>query len=472
MYKNIIKANSLFGAIQVLNIIIQIVKTKLLAILIGASGFGIISLYNAYIDFTYNISHLGLHTTAIKFLSKNNINKKYFKLVKLIYLSLLIISFLFVFTTVILFSERISQTIFDSKEYSSSIIYISAVIIFRHLTSFLNSELQALRKLKQLAKANVLSNLTSFFIVIPLYYFYGIDIVVVAFITASLSSFIVTCIFSEKLEVVLPSKKKTKIISLSLLNLGLVLVFSTILNQSVLLILKILVQNNLGIKEVGIYSAGLLITNTYLGLIFSALATDYFPRLSSTIKDNTKSIKIVNAQTKVILLVVFPLVIFLIFFINFIVSILFTEEFIGLNTFVKISAIGLFFKSISWCLGYVIIANANKKKFILIETISQFIFLGLSFLLFFSFGINGIALATSIGFIIYFVIIYYVVRKEIKFRYNPELIRLISFLLLFIFISYIIEFSVFKFKIILKIFLTTIILLFCFRKIYKLYVSE
>lgn len=472
MYKNIIKANSLFGAIQVINIIIQIVKTKVLAILIGASGYGIISLYNAYIDFTYNLSHVGLHTTAIKFLSKRNISQKYFKSLKIIYLSLLIIFSLFAITVVILFSERISQTIFDSKEYSSSIRYISAVIIFRHLTSFLNSELQALRKLKQLAKANVLSNLTSFFIVIPLYYFYGIDIVVVAFILASLSSFIVTCFFSEKLELFFPSKKKTKIISLNLLNLGLVLVFSTILNQSVLLLLKILVQNNLGINEVGIYSAGLLITNTYLGLIFSALATDYFPRLSSTIRDNVNSIKIVNAQTKIILIVVFPLVIFLIFFVDFLVSILFTDDFIGLNTFVKISAIGLFFKSISWCLGYVIIANANKKKFIIVESIFQFIYLGLSLLFFFQFGINGLALATSIGFIIYFPIIYFVVRKEIKFKYDIQLIRLISFLLLFICCAYLIEFSTFKFKISLKIFLMVVTLVFCTRKIHKLYVSK
>jgi PST family polysaccharide transporter len=40
--------------------------------------------------------------------------------------------------------------------------------------------------------------------------------------------------------------------------------------------------------EVGFYTAGFTLLNSYVGIIFTVMSTDYFPRLSSISDDNVK----------------------------------------------------------------------------------------------------------------------------------------------------------------------------------------
>jgi O-antigen/teichoic acid export membrane protein len=49
-----------------LNIIISIVRTKLIAVFIGPAGMGIISLLNSAINIISGVSGLGIETSAVK----------------------------------------------------------------------------------------------------------------------------------------------------------------------------------------------------------------------------------------------------------------------------------------------------------------------------------------------------------------------------------------------------------------------
>ena len=42
------------------------------------------------------------------------------------------------------------------------------------------------------------------------------------------------------------------------------------------------------LSDVGLYNAGLAIVDGYVGMVFTAMATDYFPRLSGVIGDDSK----------------------------------------------------------------------------------------------------------------------------------------------------------------------------------------
>ena len=49
-YRQILKATSLFGSVQLFNILIAVLRTKLIAILIGPIGIGIAGLLNSTIE--------------------------------------------------------------------------------------------------------------------------------------------------------------------------------------------------------------------------------------------------------------------------------------------------------------------------------------------------------------------------------------------------------------------------------------
>ena len=50
-YSHILKYTSIFGGMQGLNILIGIIRTKLVALILGPVGMGLVSLFNSTISF-------------------------------------------------------------------------------------------------------------------------------------------------------------------------------------------------------------------------------------------------------------------------------------------------------------------------------------------------------------------------------------------------------------------------------------
>ena len=69
-YSHILKYTSLFGGVQMLNILIGLIRNKLVAVLLGPLGMGIVALYTSTINFIVNTSNLGIHASAVKELSQ------------------------------------------------------------------------------------------------------------------------------------------------------------------------------------------------------------------------------------------------------------------------------------------------------------------------------------------------------------------------------------------------------------------
>jgi O-antigen/teichoic acid export membrane protein len=71
-YRQIMKATSLFGGVQVINIIIQIIRSKAIAILLGPAGIGLLGLFNTTILVIGNLTNFGLGISGVKDISQAN----------------------------------------------------------------------------------------------------------------------------------------------------------------------------------------------------------------------------------------------------------------------------------------------------------------------------------------------------------------------------------------------------------------
>ena len=58
-YQTAFKATALFGGVQVINILVSILKSKIVALWLGTTGFGIMSLFNSATSLIYSITNLG-----------------------------------------------------------------------------------------------------------------------------------------------------------------------------------------------------------------------------------------------------------------------------------------------------------------------------------------------------------------------------------------------------------------------------
>ena len=68
-YRHILKATTLFGGVQSLNILMGVVRTKLVAVLLGTTGMGVLSMCNTWVSLLSNTLGLGLPMSAVKQLS-------------------------------------------------------------------------------------------------------------------------------------------------------------------------------------------------------------------------------------------------------------------------------------------------------------------------------------------------------------------------------------------------------------------
>ena len=68
-YTHILKYTGLFGGMQGISILVGIIRTKLVAMILGPNGVGLMSLFNSTIRLLGDASQLGLPVSGIRKIS-------------------------------------------------------------------------------------------------------------------------------------------------------------------------------------------------------------------------------------------------------------------------------------------------------------------------------------------------------------------------------------------------------------------
>jgi len=414
-YKQVLKATSIFGGVQFFGMIISVIRSKCIAVLLGAHGMGVISLLNATIDLISEFIKIGLDTSAVKDIAyaKMNANEVEIQHVIGILKKLLLISGFFGLMLTIGLSPILSKLVFGNDTYVTAFICISIALLFKQLTIGELSILQGLRKINYLAKVSLLSNLIGLCIAIPLYYFYGSKAIVPVIIANAFVVFIISKYFFNKAKI--KSIKKTYLEAFvegkQMLKLGIMISLKGGITLLTLYVLQLYIGHFGGVKELGLYSAGFVIINSYVGMIFSAMRTDYFPRLSEVINYKDKLRETVKEQAFIAILIISPIIVLFLTVSPYVVRILYTKEFLGILDLVSWGILGVLFKTVSWSIGYVLIAKGDSKLFM-----RTTIFFNLLMLVIGVFGYQtGGLLGVGIGFLVYY-IFHFLILKIITYK--------------------------------------------------------
>ena len=187
-YRQIMKATSLFGGVQVINIFIQIIRSKVVAVLLGPAGMGIMGLLNSTLSLIKSSSDFGLGVSAVQDIAlANNTNDNYRigKTVTIVRRLVWITGTLGTLIVLVL-SPLLSELAFGNKEFTIAFIWISVTLLFNQLSTGQFVILQGMRKIQLLAKANVLGSALGLIFTLPFYYIYGVGGIVPGIIGTAL----------------------------------------------------------------------------------------------------------------------------------------------------------------------------------------------------------------------------------------------------------------------------------------------
>jgi O-antigen/teichoic acid export membrane protein len=418
-YKQILKSTSLFGGVKVIQVITSIARGKIVAIFLGTTGMGISGLLLSSTAIVQAISGLGISFSAVREISSANESGDLIKVSRVInvLLRLLLFSAIFGSLLLILLSPLLSAYAFGSRDYIWEFVWLSTLVFFNTFSDGFQSILQANRRLKDIAKATVSSSVLSVLTSFAIYFYYGVQGIVPALITAAFIVFILNFYFvREKVKrSVSMSLKEISREGGEMVKLGSVIMVVGLFGTLVPFLINIYIQKNGSLTDVGLYQAGLSLTTQYVSLVFAAMTVDYFPRLSAIHLDNNKVKNLANQQSEVMLLIIVPLLLGLIIAAPVLIKVLLTNEFLPIINFVRLVSIGLFFQAASHSMGLISFAKGDKTTFFFLGILGNFSWLFFSILGYKTFGLNGIGALFILHCIISFVMVFLVTIKKYKY---------------------------------------------------------
>ena len=434
-YGSIMKATSIFGGVQVFNILITLVRGKAVALLIGTAGMGLNGLLLAGLNLIRTITTLGINESAVKDIAKahNSNDQLHIRTTFQVFKRLIWFTAILGIIATIVFSPLLSKFAFDGdSSKATSFMWLSITFVFGALSGGVYTLLRGTRQLKYLAQANIFGGIVGLVVALPIFYFYGIDGVVPAIILTAFANYLVSLYFRTKIkfETIAISWQETFEVAKPIVQLGLSLTVISILASGVAFALIAYISKMGNLSDVGLYSAGNAIVEGYVGMVFTAMATDYFPRLAGVIGEEAKWKKLVNEQAELVLIILGIVLVLLLTTTPILIRILLSKEFMASQNFIQFAVLAIPLKGLVWVLGYIILAKGNNKLFLTAEIIANLIVLGFNMLLYHFYGLTGLGLSLSLSYLISILFMLLILKKKYDFRFTFGVFKLLLISLL------------------------------------------
>jgi O-antigen/teichoic acid export membrane protein len=430
-YKETFKATGLFGGVQVFNILIGFVRSKLMAVLLGASGIGINGLFSTPITMIGLLAEMGIMASGVREIAKAKAEGDEEKLGR----TLITIrrwtwatGILGVLITIIL-APFLSKWSFDDYDHTWAFLLLSVLPFLIAKSGGSAALLRGLRRLKDTAKASLYGSIVGLLVSAPLYYFYGVKGIVPALIVSGFTGWFWLWYFSKRVNTIsVPvSPKESFYQGKEMVKLGMIITANGFIAQAISWIIILFITQRSGTEAVGLYNAGWMMTNQSVSLVFSAMTIDYFPRLVGLKSNHPKMNEAVNQQAEVALLIIAPIMILYISLLPIIIILLAKDEFMPIISFVRWVIFGMLLRTASWALSHVVLAKGDNRLFFWMETSSQIAFLVLTVGCYFLFDLEGVGIAFVLSYLMYFTAMYVVVKKKYGISFNKAYNKLFLF---------------------------------------------
>ena len=401
-YSHILKYTGIFGGVQGLVILIGLVRNKFMALLLGAGGMGFNALLTSVQNFASQCTNLGISFGAVPRLSeyyeqqRAELVEYYIQVVRLWSMIAAVLGCLFC----VVVSPLINDLSFTWGNHTLHYAMLGVSVAMIAITGGETAILKATRRLGSLARVQIYTTVASVFLSIPLYYFFRHSGVVPAIVLIAAAGMLVTIGYSYRLyPLKMHFNKKQLKNGASMIRLGLAFVIAAAIGSASEMLIRAYLNVEGGLDFVGLYNIGFMLTITYAGMVFSAMESDYFPRLSGVCKDIIKTNETVNKQIEVSLLLLSPMLVALIMMLPVLVPILFSREFIPVVGMAQVAVLAMYFKVLTMPVAYITLARSLSLSYLLLET-SYFVVLVLAVMIGFQqWGLWGTGLAIVVAHI-------------------------------------------------------------------------
>lgn len=382
-YNVVLKATSFFGGVQGLNIVLNIIRTKIVAVLLGPEGVGLNGIYNEARETLHGTTNLGLDVSGVRGISlayeelhaaqsvteRESLRKRLSDEVALLR-SWVVLLALFGTLLCMLFAAPLSFFTFGDYNHTLAYVLLSPAVGFSTVVCGELAVLKGLRQLKWIASVSVLKVVAGLVVTLPIYYVWGIDGVLAALVALFFVCMLLAFYYgskAEKFRVIFTKRELRK--GHKMLSIGFNFVVCNIIAHLSLLGIQAYLNNVASLEIVGLYNSGYSLTMTYAGMVLSAIDMDYFPRLTGVITDCKERADTLLKQMDVVAMLATPLCVGVTVSLPVLVPLLLDGRFETVIPMAQAATVGLLFRAIYLPNAYMSLAAGDNKTFLAINTV-------------------------------------------------------------------------------------------------------
>ncbi len=401
-YKHIFKYTGLFGGIQGLNILVGLVRNKIIALLLGPAGVGLISIYNTASTLLQNATNFGLQMSGVRSISRAfdiGDEKETLRHIRILRTWSLLAAILG-FVVCLLVSGMLSQWAFSSYDYTLEFMLLAPAVAMAAIAGGETAILKATRRLKQLARTSVIGVLCALIVSVPLFYEFGNDGIIPSIIILALIQMLLAIVYSWRYYPPRISFRKSELLEgKKMITLGTAFVVAGIFGSGAEFAIRSFLSD-MSVSLAGLYNAGYMITMTYAGMVFAAMETDYYPHLSAVCNDPVKMNGAVNRQIEVSLTIVAPMLVALMVFLPIIIPLLFSGKFSPVIGMAQIAVLAMYFRALNLPIAYIMLAKGDSMSYMLMELVYDILIVLTVIFGYNNWGLSGTGVALAItGFV-------------------------------------------------------------------------
>lgn len=428
-YRQILRSTSIIGGASVINILIGLVRIKVVALLLGPAGVGLIGLFSNLIGTAANVASLGTGIVGTRQIAeaagREDANAVAAARRALFWGTLaLAAAGSLVFW---LLRGTLAIHVLSDPALSGEVGWLALGVGLTVASGSQGALLNGLRRIGDLARVSVYSALIATVLGVSALLLWHERGLLVYLLLTPAASFMVGHWYVARLPKVEGPHTQLRAMRqqwATLARLGMAFMLAGLAVTLGQLMVRTLVQRELGADALGHFEAAWVISMTYIGLVLRAMGTDYYPRLTAVIHDHAAVNRLVNEQTEVALLLAGPVFVAMLGLTPWVVELLYSSKFSEAAMVLRWQILGDVLKVASFPLGFVILAAGDGKTFIISDTTAMavfvlFVWLGLPYL-----GLQ----ATGVGFlamyVVYLPMVYWLAKKRTGFAWNQKIKKL------------------------------------------------
>ena len=425
-YRHILKYTGVFGSVQGLNVLVSLVRNKFVALFLGPAGMGLVSLLNTAMSFISQTTNLGIATSAVRHVSElyDNGDEKqlahYIKVVR----AWCVVAALLGMALCFMSAPLLDWLSFSWGNHTLHYFLLAPAVSMIAVTGGETAILKATQRLGSLAMLQAWTMVASLLISLPLYYFYGESAIVPVMTLMALATMLLTIGYSYHYYP-LRVKGMWSVLGegIPMVKLGLAFIMAGVVGSASEMLIRFILNVQGGLDDVGFYNAAYMMTVTYAGMVFSAIDSDFFPRLSAVNQDVNASNEIVNRQLEMSLLMVAPMLVAFIIGLPVLIPLLFSKEFIPVVATTQLAATAMYMKVLTLPVAYLTLARGRSKAYLFLETTYFVFFVLITWFCYRYWGLYGMGVALVAAHVFDLIMIHLFAHWQYGYRISRPVVR-------------------------------------------------